>query len=44
MQRLKGLETSVVGPVRTTLKNLNGRRAFGPTIGHDANCPGLHTV
>lgn len=44
MQKFQGLEASAVGPVRTTLKNLNGRRAFCPITGHDANCPGLHIV
>jgi hypothetical protein len=44
MVKFQGLEVSVVGLVSRTLKNLKGRRALGPTIGHDANCPGLHTV
>lgn len=42
MQRIQGLAASVVGAVNTTRKYLNGRRAFGPTTGHEANCPGLH--
>lgn len=44
MQKFQGLEASVVWPVIITLKNLKGRRAFGPIIGHDANWPGLQTV
>lgn len=36
MQKFQGLEASEVGPVRITLKNLKGSRAFGAIIGHDA--------
>jgi hypothetical protein len=45
MQRFQALETlPAAGPVRATLKNRKGSRAGGPTMGHDANCPGWQMV
>lgn len=44
MHKFQGFAESAVGPLRRTLKNLNGSRALDPVIDHDANWPGLHIV